>query len=122
MGSEKQGVGSREQGVGSPLRGKRIGRKVVFVLGGFGVAWFAVQAGQFSMFDLFRLSREQRKVSRSIDSLTRVVDSLQRYRHQIETDPALQERLAREVFGMVRGNEVLIRFVDSIPDNTAKRP
>src|SRR5205823_990876 len=99
----------REPG-GSALTGRKIGRRLVFTLGGFGVLWFAVQAGQYSTIDLFRLSREQAKVSRSIDSLARVVDSLKDYHHRLETDPALQERVAREVFGMVRGNEVLIRF------------
>jgi len=48
---------------------------------------------------------------REIDSLRRNVDSLNRLAHEIETDPALQERIAREEFGMVKGNkELLYRF------------
>jgi hypothetical protein len=30
----------------------------------------------------------------------------------IETDPATQERIAREEFGMVREKELLFRFLD----------
>ena len=48
-----------------------------------------------------------------IDSLQRVVDSLGRQKHAIETDPGVQERIAREEFGMVRGEkEMLYRFAD----------
>jgi len=45
------------------------------------------------------------------------VDSLQRYKRRVETDPKLQERIAREEFGLVRGNkELLYRFAD--PDTS----
>ena len=53
--------------------------------------------------------REQR-LEVAIDSLHRQVDSLTRLVHAIETDPATQERIAREEFGMVRGHELLYRF------------
>jgi hypothetical protein len=47
---------------------------------------------------------------------------LKRYKHRLQTDPALQERIAREEFGMVRGNkELLYRFAepaDSTRDST----
>jgi cell division protein FtsB len=60
----------------------------------------------------------------SIDSLQHVVDSLKRYKHRLQTDPALQERIAREEFGMVRGNkELLYRFAepaDSTRDSTPR--
>jgi cell division protein FtsB len=47
-----------------------------------------------------------------IDSLQRDVDSLKTLRRLIETDPATQERIAREEFGMVREKELLFRFLD----------
>ena len=61
----------------------------------------------------------------SIDSLTRVVDSLRRYRDRLQRDPKLQERIAREDFGMVRGTkELLYRFAqprDTSRDSVVRR-
>lgn len=74
---------------------------------------FAVQGGEYGTTDL--LSQKQRKAMllTSIDSLRHVVDSLKSYKHRLQTDPALQERIAREEFGLVRGNkELLYRFAE----------
>ena len=77
-------------------------------------AVFAVQGGEFSTFDLVRQRREIAKITHSVDSLQHTVDSLRRYEKAVRTDPATQERLAREVFGMVRGEkEIMYRFTDS---------
>ncbi|MDB4875780.1 MAG: Septum formation initiator [Gemmatimonadetes bacterium] len=88
-----------------------------------GVAlWFAVQGGEFGTLDLFRQYRQKARVSKSVDSLKLVVDSLKKYEDKLLHDPATQERIAREVFGMVRGDkEVLYRFADP-RDTTGKTP
>jgi cell division protein FtsB len=72
---------------------------------------FAVQGGEFGTTDLLRQRRETQRLTRDVDSLGKVVDSLKRYKDKVEHDPATQERIAREVFGMVRGSkELLYRF------------
>jgi cell division protein FtsB len=85
---------------------------------------FAVQGGEYGTTDLMHQKQRKAKLLASIDSLQHVVDSLQRYKHRLQTDPALQERIAREEFGMVRGNkELLYRFaepVDSTRDSTPR--
>ena len=85
--------------------------------------WFAVEGGEFGTMDLLRQRQQERKITRTIDSLQRIVDSLKRYETAVERDPATQERIAREVFGMVRGDkELLYRFTDSVknrPDTRA---
>jgi cell division protein FtsB len=59
----------------------------------------------------------------SIDSLQQVVDSLKRYKVRLQTDPALQERIAREEFGMVRGDkELLYRFAEPADTSGATPP
>jgi hypothetical protein len=59
------------------------------------------------------------RLTTTIDSLQRVVDSLRRYKRRLETDPVLQERIAREEFGLVRGNrELLYRLADPPLDST----
>ncbi len=72
---------------------------------------FAVQGGEFSTVDLLRQHRTGARLRQQVDSLQHVVDSLRRYESLVEHDPKTQERIAREVFGMVRGNkELLYRF------------
>ena len=69
---------------------------------------FAVQGGEFGTRDLMRQRQRRKVLVSAIDSLQRIVDSLKRYKQRVETDPALQERIAREEFGLVRGNKELL--------------
>lgn len=85
-------------------------------------ALFAVEGGEFGTLDLMRQRRERARITHSIDSLQHVVDSLKRYADQVQHDPATQERIAREVFGMVRGNkELLYRFTSPPMDSAHRR-
>ena len=79
---------------------------------------FAVQGGEYSTLDLMRQRRQAAVLRGQVDSLQRIVDSLGRYRDRVLHDPALQERIGREEFGWVRGNnEMLYRFDG--PDSTS---
>jgi cell division protein FtsB len=76
--------------------------------------YFAVQGGEYSTRDLFLLDSRTRTLTRQVDSLQRQVDSLGRYLRLVKGDSATQERIAREEFGMVRGDkEILYRFGDA---------
>ena len=78
-----------------------------------GVGWFAVQGGEYGTSDLVRQRRRMGVLRHEVDSLQRQVDSLSRWKRAIETDPVVQERLAREEFGMVKGDkEMLYRFAE----------
>src|SRR5258708_33490237 len=88
--------------------GKKIGRRI---LGGailVAVGIFAVQGGEWGTFDLLRQRTHLDRLSHDVDSLRHEVDSLKKYEKRLETDPALQERIAREEFGMVKGDRELI--------------
>ena len=77
------------------------------------VAVFAIQGGEYGTSDLVKQRNRRQALVRTIDSLQRVVDSLQRRKRAVESDPAVQERIAREEFGMVRGTkEMLYRFAE----------
>jgi cell division protein FtsB len=79
---------------------------------------FAIEGGEYGTSDLLKQRTRERRLRAEIDSLSRVVDSLGRYKRRVETDPKVQERIAREEFGMVRGNkELLYRFAE--PDTAA---
>jgi cell division protein FtsB len=91
--------------------------KVVLVAGAIA---FAVEGGEYGTSDLLEQRTRERRLRQELDSLSRIVDSLARYRRRVETDPRLQERIAREEFGFVRGNkELLYRFAE--PDTGGAR-
>src|SRR5216110_2180148 len=76
-----------------------------------GALFFAVQGGEYSTRDLFVLKKRTNKLTREVDSLQRQVDSLGRFLKLVKSDSTTQERIAREEFGMVRGDkEILYRF------------
>ena len=81
--------------------------------------YFAVQGGEYSTIDLFRQRQREHMLTSMIDTLKHDVDSLKTLKRLIETDPATQERIAREDFGMVRDKELLFRFLD--PDSLRTR-
>jgi cell division protein FtsB len=92
--------------------------RVVWLLVIAGAIAFAIQGGEFSTLDLVRQRQQREQLVRGIDSVRRVVDSLRRYRDRVERDPRLQERIAREEFGLVRGDkELLYRFVKPSSDS-----
>ena len=91
-------------------------RKLLLIAAVAAVAVFAIQGGEYGTSDLLRQRSRRQALVKKIDSLQRVVDSLQRRKSAIERDPAVQERIAREEFGMVRGQkEILYRFAE--PDS-----
>ncbi|HJR67146.1 MAG TPA: septum formation initiator family protein [Gemmatimonadaceae bacterium] len=78
-----------------------------------GIVVFAVQGGEYGTSDLVRQRTRRERLEWRIDSLTRLVDSLERRKRAIRTDAATQERIAREEFGMVKGEkELLYRFTE----------
>jgi cell division protein FtsB len=81
--------------------------------------YFAFQGGEYTTWDLYRQKMREATLSQVIDSLKHDVDSLQALKRSIESDPATQERIAREDFGMVRDKELLFRFLD--PDSIKSR-
>jgi cell division protein FtsB len=72
---------------------------------------FAVQGGEYSTWDWLELRRAERKEKASVQVLTKIVDSLEKEAVAIERDPRVQERVAREAFGMIREGEFLYRLV-----------
>jgi cell division protein FtsB len=88
-------------------------KRVVLAALVLGVVVFAVQGGEYGTSDLVRQRTRRERLQSRIDSLTRLVDSLERRKRAIRTDAAAQERIAREEFGMVKGEkELLYRFAE----------
>jgi cell division protein FtsB len=92
-------------------------KRILVAAGVLAALVFAIEGGEYGTRDLIRQKQRKARLASAIDSAQRVVDSLKRYKRRVETDPVLQERIAREEFGMVRGpKEILYR----IAEDTAK--
>ena len=87
-----------------------------------GALAFAVQGGEYSTLDLIRRARSKAELSRAVDSLNHLVDSLAHYRERLDSDPALEERIVREQFGMVRDKELLYQLVEGDSAHSPKPP
>ncbi len=77
---------------------------------------FAVQGGEYSTGDWLTLRRQVAEQEASLQQLQQDIDSLQDLAKQVETDRAVQERIAREEFGMIRPGEIQYQILT--PDTT----
>jgi cell division protein FtsB len=73
--------------------------------------YFGVQGGEYGTTDLLALRHQEASEQAQVDRLRYVVDSLQHQAVAIERDRRVQERVARERFGMIRKGETLYRLV-----------
>ena len=80
--------------------------------------YFGVQGGEYGTWDLMQLRRDEAEELEQVARLKRAVDSLQRAAQAIEQDPKVQERVARELYGMIRKGEFLYKLV---PSDSVKR-
>jgi cell division protein FtsB len=77
--------------------------------------YFALQGGEYGTLDLLQLRREEAEEQANVARLQGVVDSLSRVATAIERNPRMQERMAREKFGMLKKGEFLYRLVPAEP-------
>jgi cell division protein FtsB len=91
------------------------------ILGVIFALYFAFQGGEYGTLDLRELRKEAAEESTTVAQLHGVVDSLERLAAAIEKDPKMQERVARERFGMLKPGEFLYRLVPTTKDVSGKR-
>ena len=90
--------------------------RLVRIVMGAAVMYYAVQGGEYSPTRLLAQRGQASRMRASMDTLRREIDSLTKVKKAVQVDPAVQERIAREEFGMVRGSkEILYRFAE--PDS-----
>lgn len=95
-------------------------RRIFWALFVLVVVYFTLQGGEYSTMDIIRQRGEKARLTFVVDSLRKQVDSLVKVEALIRGDPATQERIAREEFGMVSGdNEILYKFIDPIADDSS---
>ena len=69
---------------------------------------FAIEGGEYGTTDLLSQRARQAALARQVAELTQDVDSLRRELQMVMSDPARLERMAREEWGMVRGEKELL--------------
>jgi cell division protein FtsB len=79
--------------------------------------YFAIQGGEYGTTHLLELRGDVELEREQVARLRTVVDSLTRAAEAIRRDPGVQERVARESFGMIRKGEYLFRIV---PGDTSR--
>ncbi len=95
--------------------------KIILWLVVAGAILFAVQGGEYSTMDLWHQRQRKIRLQAETDSLTREVDSLRQVVRAVQTDRSTQERIAREEFGMVRGDKEIVYRLDGQKDTTPRR-
>ena len=91
-------------------------RRIVFWAVIVAALVYAVQGGEWGTDDLLAQRKRAARLRAEIDSLQHDIDSLGKVKKSILTDPSVQERIAREEFGMVRGDKELLYRFTTKPD------
>ena len=90
-------------------------RRVLVVVAVTGGLAFGFAGGEYGTQDWFQLRRDLAAERAALDSLKAETDSLARELRLLERDPATQERVARERFGMIRPGELLFIIEGDTP-------
>ena len=85
---------------------RRIAVLVLLFLG-----WYLIQGGEYSTLDWLELRSERAREKARIEALRGEVDSLRAEAIAVETDLEVQERIARELYGMLRDGEVVYQVL-----------
>ncbi len=80
--------------------------------------YFAIQGGEYGTSHLLELRGDVEREQEQVERLRVLVDSLTQAAEAIRRDPRVQERVARESFGMIRKGEHLFRIV---PGDTSRQ-
>jgi len=86
-------------------------RRIAGLAGALVLVSVAVFAGEYSTIDWLNVRTQLADQQEAVTVLRAELDSLARIARALETDPAAQERAAREGFGMIRDGEILYRIV-----------
>jgi cell division protein FtsB len=85
--------------------------RVAGLVGAVVLLALAVWGGEYSTADWLTMRRQLADERDKVAALQVEVDSLAKAAKELETNPAVQERVAREEFGMIRDGEILYRVV-----------
>lgn len=79
---------------------------------GVGLLWFAVEGGEFGTRALFAQRDRRAGLEADVQQLQAEVDSLQKEKTLVLKNDAVLERIAREQYGMLRGNKEILFWMN----------
>jgi len=85
--------------------------RVAGIAGAVGLLALAAWGGEYGTADWITIRRQLADERARVAALRIELDSLGKLATDLETNPAVQERVAREQFGMIRDGETLYRVV-----------
>jgi cell division protein FtsB len=88
--------------------GRVLFRRLAWGAGALAVLAYTIEGGEYGTSDLLRQRTQRAALEDSLAALRDVVDSLRQELALATTDDARLERVAREEFGMVKGEKELI--------------
>ncbi|MBY0492316.1 MAG: septum formation initiator family protein [Gemmatimonadaceae bacterium] len=83
-------------------------RRLAWGAGVLGVLAYAVEGGEYGTSDLLTQREQKAALEDSLDAVKAEVDSLEQELKVVNTDPVRLERMAREKWGMVKGDKELL--------------
>lgn len=98
---------------------RRLLRRVAWAVGGAAIVAFAVEGGEYGTRDLLKFRDRAKARAAEVEALKAEVEALTAEYKAVTTDPARLERIAREEFGMVRGEKELLYWVGGAAGGTA---
>ena len=81
------------------------------IAGAVGLLALAAWGGEYGTADWITIRRQLADERARVAALRIELDSLAKLANDLETNPVVQERVAREQFGMIRDGETLYRVV-----------
>ena len=94
-------------------------RRLLWAGGAVVVGVFTIQGGEYGTLDLWSQKDVKANLESEVSQLERDVDSLRAEYKVLTTDNARLERIAREEFGMVRGDKELLYWVGTGRDSAS---
>ena len=85
--------------------------RVAGIAGALGLLALAAWGGEYGTADWITIRRQLADERAQVAALRIELDSLGKLANDLETNPVVQERVAREQFGMIRDGETLYRVV-----------
>jgi cell division protein FtsB len=83
-------------------------KRVAWGVGALAVLVYAIEGGEYGTSDLLTQRERKEALARDVAELEQDVDSLRAELKAVTSDPVRLERMAREEWGMVRGEKELL--------------
>lgn len=83
-------------------------KRVAWGVGALAVLVYAIEGGEYGTSDLLTQRDRQAALAQNVEALEQDVDSMRAELKAVTSDPVRLERMAREEWGMVRGEKELL--------------